>query len=257
MLALIEGALAGAGLQVEVAAEGRTGLARAAASNPDALVLDWLMPGLDGISLCSAARENPGLATAHIVLVTGRQEPEYAQIATDAGADAVVTKPFDPLVLAESVKAGIRRSRAARRVATLSRTDLVTGLRDERCFLEDLDRLLALQETTSIEIAVAAMAARDAGAGVGAVEPVVSALAGLLGPADSLYRLHATGEASFAIIAPDANEPDLLAAAIESAARRAGVEQRATRVTAMTVGGGSAAEVLGQLRARLEGRFAA
>ena len=257
MRALIEGALSDAGLEVEVAEDGRTGLARAISWTPDALVVDWLMPGLDGISLCSAAREHPGLATAHVVLVTGRHEPEYAQIATDAGADAVFTKPFDPFALADAVRAGIRRSRAARRVVTCSRTDPVTGLRDERCFREDLDRLLALQHTTGIEVAVAGMSALVGDAGVGAVEGLAGCLSGILGPADSLYRMHTTGEVSFAVVAPDANQADLLAAAIDAAARRAGIEQRALRIAAMTVSGGAAMEVISQLHDRLEGRFAA
>ena len=255
MRALLEGVLVGAGLEVEVADEGRAGLARATVSTPDAIVVDWLMPGLDGISLCSAARENPGLALSHIVLVTGRHEPEYAQIATDAGADAVVTKPFDPDELAEAVLAGVRRSRAARRVVACSRTCPVTGLRDERCFREDLDRLLALRATTSFPIAVAALSARIDDAGTGTVDALAGALARVLGPADALYRLQTTGEASFAVIAPDADEPELLAAAVEEAARRSGLDPRAQRITAMTVAAGSSNEVVTALRDRLQGRF--
>ena len=259
MLALIESALEDVGLLVEVAADGRSGLNRATASNPDAIVVDWLMPGLDGISLCSAAREHPGLATAHIVVVTGRQEPEYAQMAADAGADAVMTKPFDPAVLADSIKAGIRHARQARRAVGASRSDPVTGLRDERCFVEDLDRLLALQVSLPLEIAVAGIDVRTAGSGTsgGAADVVAAALSHVLGPADALYRMESIGHTSFAIVAPDANEPDLLSAAIESAARSAGCDARALHVAAMTVDGHTAGEVVHALRDRLEGRFAA
>jgi CheY-like chemotaxis protein len=252
MLALIEGALQVAGLDVQVASEGRAGLAMATASTPDAIVVDWLMPGLDGISLCSAARENPSLATAHIVLVTGRTEPEYAQIASDAGADAVVTKPFDPMQLAEDVKAGVRRSRAARRAVTASRTDPVTGLRDERCLREDLDRILALTETLQrpFPVAVAVgMVEGDADL-TGALEAAAGSLAAILGPADALYRLD---DASFAVLAPDADEPELLEAAIAAGIRRAGLTGHDVATAGVCVHAGVATDVLATLRRQLHG----
>ncbi len=254
MRVLLQDALTGVGLQVETADDGRAGLARASAWNPDAIVVDWLMPGLDGISLCSAAREHPELALAHIVLVTGRREREYAQIATDAGADAVYHKPFDPEELADSVRAGIRRSRAARRAIGDSRTDALTGLRDERCFREDLDRLLALAEQLPLSIAVAGCSVPD-DTGAVAVEALAGSLGSVLGPADALYRVVALGEVGFAVIAPDADEPDLLHAALESAARQGGADTASVRTAAMLVDGGGSAEVLRGLSDRMHSRF--
>ena len=256
MRALLQDALTEVGLEVETADDGRAGLARACAWNPDAIVVDWLMPGLDGISLCSAAREHPELALAHVVLVTGRREREYAQIATDAGADAVYHKPFDPEELAGAVRAGIRRSRAARRAIGDSRTDALTGLRDERCFREDLDRLLVLAEQLPLTIAVAGCSVPD-DIGAVAVEALAKSLAGVLGPADALYRVVALGEVGFAVIAPDADEPDLLHAALDSAARRGGADAASVRIAAMLVDGGGSAEVLRGLSDRMHSRFSA
>jgi DNA-binding response OmpR family regulator len=253
MRVLLEDAMVGAGLEVETADEGRAGLARATAAQPDAIVVDWLMPGLDGISLCSAAREHPELALAHIVLVTGRKEREYAQIATDAGADDVYHKPFDPEELADSVRAGIRRARAARRVIGTTRTDALTGLRDERCFREDLDRLLALAEAMPLTIAVAGCSVPD-DTGAVAVGALAGALGAVLGPADTLYRVTSLGEVGFAVIAPDADEPDLLHAALESAARHGGADA-GTRIAAMLVDGGGSDDVLRGLADRMQSRF--
>jgi DNA-binding response OmpR family regulator len=244
---LLSESLSQAGLEVEVTEDGRAGLERATAWGPDAIVVDWLMPGLDGISLCVAAREHPGLALAHIVVVTGRHEPEYAQMATDAGADAVITKPFDAIDLAEGVRAGIRRARAARRVIACSRTDAATGLRDERCLGEDLDRLLALAQTLPLQIAVAGCVVRD-DAGTNAVESLAGSLAGVLGPADTLYRA-SFGEISFAVVAPDADQPALLDKAIETAAIGAGASD--VHVAAMLIDGGRSADVLRVLGDRL------
>ena len=253
MRVLLEDAMVGAGLEVETADEGRAGLARATSAQPDAIVVDWLMPGLDGISLCSAAREHPELALAHIVLVTGRKEREYAQIATDAGADAVYHKPFDPEELADSVRAGIRRARAARRVIGTTRTDALTGLRDERCFREDLDRLLALADAMPLTIAVAGCSVPD-DTGAVAVGALAGSLGAVLGPADTLYRVTSLGEVGFAVIAPDADEPDLLHAALESAARQGGADS-ATRIAAMLVDGGGSDDVLRGLADRMQSRF--
>jgi CheY-like chemotaxis protein len=254
MRVLLQDALTGVGLEVETADDGRAGLARASSSHPDAIVVDWLMPGLDGISLCSAAREHPVLALAHIVLVTGRHEREYAQIATDAGADAVYHKPFDPEELADAVRVGIRRSRAARRAIGDSRTDPLTGLRDERCFREDLDRLLALADSLPLTIAVAGCSVPD-DTGAVAVGALAGSLASVLGPADALYRVVALGEVGFAVIAPDADEPDLLHAALEAAARQGGADASSVRVAAMLVDGGGSLEVLRGLSDRIANRF--
>lgn len=254
MRVLLESAFQGAGLEVETADDGRDGLARAMSTQPDAIVVDWLMPGLDGISLCSAAREHPELALAHIVLVTGRREREYAQIATDAGADAVYHKPFDPDELADSVRAGIRRTRAAWRAIGDTRTDPLTGLRDERCFHEDLDRLLALADAMPLTIAVAGCSVPDDTGGL-AVEALAGSLGSVLGPADALYRVVGLGEVGFAVIAPDADEPDLLHAALESAARQGGADPAGVRIAAMLVDGGGAAEVLRGLSDRMHSRF--
>ena len=254
MRVLLEDALVGAGLEVETADEGRAGLARATAAQPDAIVVDWLMPGLDGISLCSAAREHPDLALAHIVLVTGRKEREYAQMATDAGADAVYHKPFDPEELADAVRAGIRRARAARRILGTSRTDALTGLRDERCFREDLDRLLALAGALPLSIAVAGCSV-PGDTGAVAVGALAGSLGSVLGPADALYRVTSLGEVGFAVIAPDADEPDLLHAALETAARLGGADAISTRIAAMLVDGGESDDVLRGLADRMRSRF--
>ena len=255
MRVLLEDALVGAGLEVETADEGRAGLARATAAQPDAIVVDWLMPGLDGISLCSAAREHPDLALAHIVLVTGRKEREYAQMATDAGADAVYHKPFDPEELADSVRAGDpprpgrpprdrqlahrRRSRACATSAASAR---------------NLDRLLALADAMPLAIAVAGCSVPD-DTGAVAVGALAGSLSSVLGPADALYRVTSLGEVGFAVIAPDADEPDLLHAALETAARLGGADAISTRIAAMLVDGGGSDEVLRGLADRMQSRF--
>ena len=152
------------------------------------------------------------------------------------------------------MRAGIRRSRAARRAIGDSRTDPLTGLRDERCFREDLDRLLALADALPLTIAVAGCSVPTTPApSPSRRSPGRSA--SVLGPADALYRVVALGEVGFAVIAPDADEPDLLHAALESAARQGGADAASVRIAAMLVDGGGSAEVLRGLSDRMHSRF--
>ena len=73
------------------------------------ILLDWMVPNMNGLELTQWARRRPDLGIVPILFVTARTEPEYIAEGLDAGADDYLTKPFDPLVLAARVKALLRR----------------------------------------------------------------------------------------------------------------------------------------------------
>jgi DNA-binding response OmpR family regulator len=75
---------------------------------PSLLILDWLMPGLDGVEICRKARSLPEYQSAYIILLTGRNSKEDVIQGLDAGADDYVTKPFDPGELRARVGVGMR-----------------------------------------------------------------------------------------------------------------------------------------------------
>ena len=78
--------------------------------NPDMIILDIMMPGMDGIELCNKLKDNLQFKDTLIVLLTARGE-DYSQIAGfDAGADDYVTKPVKPKVLLARVKALLKRN---------------------------------------------------------------------------------------------------------------------------------------------------
>lgn len=106
---LLEGALARWGYQVVVARDGDeawTLLQEPRA--PTLMVLDWLMPRLDGIEVCRRARATPRLASAYIVLLTARSSKEDIVQGLEAGADDYVTKPFDTAELRARLQVGAR-----------------------------------------------------------------------------------------------------------------------------------------------------
>ena len=75
---------------------------------PALLILDWLMPGLDGLEVCRKARTLPACQSAYIILLTGKTSKEDVINGLDAGADDYVTKPFDPGELRARVSVGVR-----------------------------------------------------------------------------------------------------------------------------------------------------
>ena len=99
--------LAHDGHQVLSAATGPEGLARAREVDPDLIVLDLMLPGLDGLEIC---RELRAESDVPIVMLTARVEEEDLLSGLGFGADDYVTKPFRPRELAARVKAVLRRA---------------------------------------------------------------------------------------------------------------------------------------------------
>ena len=96
------------GYQIETAEDGRSAIAIAERFRPDLILLDVMMPEMDGIETCVEIRQIPGL-TSIIAFLTARNE-DYSQIAGfDAGADDYISKPIKPRVLVSRVKALLRR----------------------------------------------------------------------------------------------------------------------------------------------------
>lgn len=74
------------------------------APQPDLLLLDVMMPDMDGTDLLAAIRQVPGMADTPAVFVTAKTEPDEIAPLKAAGAVDVVTKPFDPMTLGETVQ---------------------------------------------------------------------------------------------------------------------------------------------------------
>jgi len=90
--------------EVAVAPNGESGLALADILQPDVVILDVTMPGLNGFEVCRAIKARS--AETRIVMVTARTSDEDEQAGRDAGADAYLRKPFSPLDILEVVEAG-------------------------------------------------------------------------------------------------------------------------------------------------------
>lgn len=98
------------GFKVYQASNGKDGIKIAAEKIPDLVLLDVMMPGMDGIEVCEELRANSTTKNIRICFLTARNE-DYSQIAGfDAGADDYVAKPIKPKLLISRIKAILRRS---------------------------------------------------------------------------------------------------------------------------------------------------
>ncbi|MBL0126772.1 MAG: response regulator transcription factor [Flavobacteriales bacterium] len=98
------------GYVVFTALNGREGIKIAKSERPDLIVLDIMMPGMDGVEVCHQLRQLPEFKRTLITFLTARSE-DYSQIAGfDAGADDYITKPVRPKVFISKVKALLKRS---------------------------------------------------------------------------------------------------------------------------------------------------
>lgn len=103
-------ALQGAGFRdVSMAGRGDDGIDVVRRDKPDLVLLDVMLPGLDGFTVARRIRETPELAATRIIMLTARTQPDDIVRGLESGADDYVTKPFDRTVLLARVRAVLRR----------------------------------------------------------------------------------------------------------------------------------------------------
>ena len=127
---ILEKALTSLGHETVTASDGQEAWERFLTFQPDVVLSDWLMPGVDGIELCRRIRTHDSDRYAYFVLLTAMTEVEHAVTAMTAGADDFMVKPLDRVALEATLI-------AARRV-----TALHDELRDQRSKLVRLNSLL-------------------------------------------------------------------------------------------------------------------
>ena len=103
-------ALADSGYRCEVAGDVRRARSLVADSNPDLVVLDWMLPGQSGIEFARELKRDPGTRDIPVIMLTARTQEVDVVTGLDAGADDYITKPFSPRELAARIKAVLRRA---------------------------------------------------------------------------------------------------------------------------------------------------
>jgi DNA-binding response OmpR family regulator len=107
---VVTGYLQRAGYQVDRAADGHQALAGAAAGRPDLVVLDLMLPGLDGLEVCRRLRATEHGADLPVVMLTAKGDEADRILGLELGADDYVTKPFSPRELVLRIQSVLRRA---------------------------------------------------------------------------------------------------------------------------------------------------
>ena len=106
------------GFDVLTAADGTVGIALIRRETPDLVLLDLMLPGMDGIEICTAIKKDPQTQHCLIIMVTAKGEESDIVLGLGVGADDYIAKPFSPRELVARVKAVLRRGVMVERTET-------------------------------------------------------------------------------------------------------------------------------------------
>jgi diguanylate cyclase (GGDEF)-like protein len=130
----VEVNLRSAGYDVSVAGDGEEALERAGEIRPDLVLLDVMMPRLDGFEVAQRLRKNPQTANTSIIMLTAKALSSDKVTGLQSGADDYIIKPFDPIELLARVKGTLRRAKEMRNLSPL------TGLPGNIRIQEEIER---------------------------------------------------------------------------------------------------------------------
>ncbi len=145
------------GFEVDTAVDGEDALQKATSNPPNVIVLDIMMPRMDGLTALHRLRSQAATASIPIILLTARGLPEDRVRGLELGADDYITKPFDITELAARVRAVLRRTQAARDLSPLTglpgnfkiTAEIEVSIRERRDFAlvhGDLDNFKAFND---------------------------------------------------------------------------------------------------------------
>lgn len=105
--------LQAAGYMVEEAKDGTQALEKVKAVKPDLVLLDWMLPGLDGLDVLRSLKADPAFATLPVIMLTAKSEEHDIVLGLEMGAVDYITKPFSNKVLIARIRSILRRGDAA------------------------------------------------------------------------------------------------------------------------------------------------
>jgi diguanylate cyclase (GGDEF)-like protein len=261
---LLEELLAGWDHEVLVAEDGESAMAIVTShAHFDVAILDWMMPGVAGVSVCKAIREQEVERHPYVLMLTAKSQLEDIVSGLDAGADEYLTKPYRPAELAARLRAAERFLRvqddligARRLVAYHAEHDVLTGTWNRAALVHKLHTLLEERRRRPSPLSVlradiAGFCRINEKYGVGGGDEVLRAVADRLrGLAPMGTMIGRNGPDEFMLVLADADE--------ETAAVVAAGVAQGLRVTPVQTSGGAVAVsvdvgvVTAQLPAELE-----
>jgi two-component system cell cycle response regulator len=143
------------GFEVVTASDGNEAYgALLAGDGPMLAIIDWTLPGMDGIAICQAIRKAVTTRYVYFIIVTARRETEFAVAAMNAGADDFIAKPFDADELRVRLRAGHRICELEQGLRLKGTHDTLTGIYNRGAIMDILQKELARHEREQSAMAV-------------------------------------------------------------------------------------------------------
>jgi two-component system, cell cycle response regulator len=196
---------------VNTAANGLEALAKIEADKPDIVLLDVMMPGLDGFETCRRIRANPATAHIPVVMVTALQNVDDLVRGFEAGADDFLTIPVNGLALIARIRSQLRQKRYYESLLEQSLIDPLTGAFNCRYLEAQVPRLIARCRAAHKPIAVLMIDVdhfkrindeHGHAAGNHVLKEIVNRITSALRPSDLVARM---GGEEFAVVMPETN----------------------------------------------------
>lgn len=128
--------LESAGFRVAKAKDGFQALEQMRAQRPDLVLLDWMLPGLNGLDVLRKAHQDPQLSTIPIIMLTAKSEESDIVLGLEMGAVDYITKPFSNKILIARVRAHLRREDDPAPSETITYKELVLDINQRLALLE-------------------------------------------------------------------------------------------------------------------------
>ncbi len=142
------------GFRVDEAADGAQALAMLLRCRPDVILMDAVMPVMDGFTACARLQELPGGARIPVLMITALQDNNSVERAFAAGASDYIPKPIHYAVLSQRVRRIIEANRAEKKIRQLAYNDVLTGLPNRTLFFELLGQGIEHAAGAGTELAV-------------------------------------------------------------------------------------------------------
>jgi diguanylate cyclase (GGDEF)-like protein len=142
------------GFRVEEASDGQQALAMLARFQPDVILMDAMMPVMDGFTACAKMQELPNGADIPVLMITALQDNSSVERAFAAGASDYIPKPIHYAVLSQRVRRIIEANRAEKRIRHLAYNDVLTNLPNRTLFFELLDKSIERAGSIGQQVAV-------------------------------------------------------------------------------------------------------
>ena len=112
LVTMVQMRLEANGYEVITANDGEEGLQKAKDENPDLIMLDVMMPKMDGYKVCGLLKNDMRYSKIPVILFTARAQQDDKEVGGEVGADAYITKPFEPPVLLAKIEELLNKSGA-------------------------------------------------------------------------------------------------------------------------------------------------